>query len=298
MVHSMTAYGEAAGAFEDWRWHWEMRSVNGRGLDLKLRLPEGFGFLEADCRRLAAQVLGRGSVSVALKFSKGAGEAAREIDAQALRGQLALLASVQEIAAEAGQALTPLSQADALSLPGVLRDDSAAKAAERQAAQAPLLHSFEAALAALRSMRATEGAALAALFFVLLDQIEQLCGAAEAMAPERAAHQSRVLSEALARVQGIGEGGDPDRLAQELAMIAVKGDVTEELDRLRLHIQAAKDLLAQDGPMGRKLDFLTQEFNREANTLCSKAQYAPLTQIGLDLKAAIDQMREQVQNVE
>jgi len=298
MLHSMTAFGDARDSFETLSWHWELRSVNGRGLDLKLRLPEGFGFLEAECRRVAGKHLARGSVSASLRLFHNVASSDAQVDEEALRGQLALLNSVQEIAQHAGQELAPLGVAEALALPGVLRDKSAEQSALRKDAAPLVLESFQAALKALCGARKAEGDALAGILNGLIDQISTLCGDAEAMAPERAAHQGRVLSDALERLSEAGDKVDPDRIAQELAVIAVKGDVTEELDRLRVHVQAAKDLLALEGPAGRKLDFLTQEFNREANTLCSKAQYAPLTQIGLDLKAAIDQMREQVQNVE
>jgi len=147
-------------------------------------------------------------------------------------------------------------------------------------------------------MREGEGAALAAVLAAQVDEIEALVAQAEAQLPARAEQTRAALRRALDRITAEGAPLDEDRLAQELALVAVKADVTEELDRLRAHVQAARDLLGQGGAVGRKLDFLAQEFNREANTLCSKAQDKTVTRIGLDLKAVIDQMREQTQNVE
>jgi uncharacterized protein (TIGR00255 family) len=153
-------------------------------------------------------------------------------------------------------------------------------------------------LTSFLAMRATEGAALSEVLTGQFNQIETLTTAANAAASERKDHVANTLRENLARVLDNTEGADPDRVAQELAILAVKSDITEEIDRLASHVSAARELLATDGPIGRKLDFLSQEFNREANTICSKSQFADLTSIGLDLKAVIDQMREQVQNVE
>ena len=163
---------------------------------------------------------------------------------------------------------------------------------------ATLLAEFPGALADFNDMRAREGAALAQVLEAQLTQVAELTTQAAALAETRKDEMAQTLQRNLSRVLDNAEGVDADRLAQELALIAVKSDITEEIDRLRAHVDAARALLAQDGAVGRKLDFLMQEFNREANTLCAKAQNTALTQIGLALKAVIDQMREQVQNVE
>jgi uncharacterized protein (TIGR00255 family) len=179
---------------------------------------------------------------------------------------------------------------------GVL--DTASADHDTTALRDAILADFEAPLADFLAMRAAEGAALATILCDQLDQIAALTEQAARAAEARRADMAGVLRAQLARVMDNADGADPSRIAQELALIAVKSDVTEEIDRLRAHVAAARALLAETAPIGRKLDFLSQEFNREANTLCSKAQNTALTAIGLDLKSVIDQMREQVQNVE
>jgi uncharacterized protein (TIGR00255 family) len=164
--------------------------------------------------------------------------------------------------------------------------------------RAALLADLPQVIEAFRAMRAGEGAALGAVLSAQLDQIETLVETARAQAQDRAEQRRRSMAQALARVMDNVDAADPQRIAQELALIAVKADITEEIDRLVAHVAAARDLLGRAEPVGRRLDFLMQEFNREANTLCSKAQDSALTQTGLALKVVIDQMREQVQNVE
>lgn len=298
MLHSMTAYGQASGAVDGWQWDLELRSVNGRGLDLKFRLPETLVPLEQELRRRAGKKLARGSVSVHVRLSRIAETSVGALDRTVLQEHLDMLRAVHLILEDQGLSPSPLDAGSLLSLPGVVRSEIEAEDETEEALKASVLESFDQALQALIETRQSEGAALEKLLHAMVDQVAAACQAAAALAPERSAHQHRVLSEALARATNAGEGVDPERLAQELALIAVKGDVTEELDRLSIHVGSARDLLGSDGPVGRKLDFLTQEFNREANTICSKSQFGPLTQIGLDLKATIDQMREQVQNVE
>jgi uncharacterized protein (TIGR00255 family) len=214
---------------------------------------------------------------------------------------LAALVRVQAAAKARGLSLAPVSAADILTLRGVL-DAGAADAphAESQAgAQAvALLADLPALVADFDTMRRHEGAALAALIAAQVDRVTSLTDAAEAALGPRHERMRATLAEAVARLSPLAATADPARLEQELAILATKSDVTEELDRLRAHVEAARALLGQGGPVGRKLDFLTQEFNREANTLCAKSQSPALTRIGLDLKAVIDQMREQVQNVE
>lgn len=298
MAQSMTGYASRAGGSTGWSWVWEIRSVNGRGRDIRLRLPEGLDGLEAGVRAALGARVARGNVTVSLRLSREGPAGGARVDPAALGRALAQLGQVAAAAAEAGMPLAPVSAAEVLALPGVLA------APEAESADAALLAAlradFDAALDAFLAARATEGAALTAVIAGQLDRIAALTRAAAALAEDRRHAQAESLRAALARVAdaGAGEGVDPGRVAQELAMIAVKSDITEEIDRLDAHVAAARALLSEPGPVGRKLDFLTQEFNREANTLCSKAGFAPLTAVGLDLKTVIDQMREQVQNLE
>jgi len=298
MTISMTGFAARKGQGCGASWMWDIRSVNGKGLDLRLRVPEWVDGLEAALRTELGRALQRGNVSLTLKVTRDAAEGADKlrINAGVLRSVLQALAVVEGAAMEAGVTLSQASQADVLVLRGVLEtgateEDSAPLRAALLADLGPLLADFA-------SARASEGAALQAVIGAQLDLIDGLVDAAGDAAEQRRDRAGEVLRAQLARVLGNAEGVDAQRLAQELAMIAVKTDVTEELDRLRAHIAAARALLADSAPIGRKFDFLMQEFMREANTLCSKAQDMVLTRIGLDLKTVIDQMREQVQNVE
>ncbi|MBJ3762941.1 YicC family protein [Maribius pontilimi] len=297
MIHSMTAFASGTGARDGLSWTWDLRSVNARGLDLRIRVPDWIDGLEPGLRALLQKGLSRGSVTLGLRLIRDTGPEDGP-DADAIDLTLARIAAVQGRAAAQGMSLAPCSAADVLELSAGQgpRQSSPDEVASLRAA---LLAEFEATiLPAFLAMRATEGAALKT---VLLDQVAQvaaLTDTAAAQAEARLPQVRETLKAALARVVDNTDGADPDRVAQELALLAVKADVTEEIDRLRTHVAAARDHLAGDGPTGRKLDFLTQEFNREANTLCAKAQDAALTATGLQLKAVIDQMREQVQNVE
>ncbi|WP_294621563.1 YicC/YloC family endoribonuclease [uncultured Roseovarius sp.] len=296
MLRSMTAFASAKGATGGFSWTWELRSVNGKGLDLRLRVPDWIEGLEAALRAGLSKALTRGNVNLALRVQAEDQTGRLALNAGQLHDVLTAMAEVEAQAMDRGLSLAPATAADILGLRGVL--DAGAGAQDTTALRAALLEDFEALLAAFVEMRETEGAALKEVLDDQLDQIatltEQAAKAAEARQPE----MQKATRAALVRVMENTDGADEARVAQELALIAVKADVTEEIDRLRAHVQAARGLLAQGSPIGRKIDFLSQEFNREANTLCSKAQNAGLTSVGLDLKAVIDQMREQVQNVE
>ncbi|MDP2739791.1 MAG: YicC/YloC family endoribonuclease [Pseudorhodobacter sp.] len=298
MTISMTGFAARKGQFGAITWAWDIRSVNGKGLDLRLRLPDWIDGLEAALRAELGRALHRGNVSLTLKVAREPGEGAEalRVNTGVLRAVLRALSVVENAAMEVGVTLAQASQSDVLGLRGVLEagtgeEDTALLRAALLADLAPLLADFTA-------MRAAEGAALAQVIAAQLDRIAALHDAARIEAAARADAAATLLHEALARVLANADGVDASRLAQELALIAVKTDVTEELDRLAAHVAAARTLLAASGPVGRKFDFLMQEFMREANTLCSKAQALALTHIGLDLKTVIDQMREQVQNVE
>ncbi len=293
----MTGFASARGAGHGFAWAWEIRSVNARGRDIRLRLPDWIEGLEAALRPLVQGTVARGSVTVSLKLQREAeAEVALAPDQELLRQVLATLKAIEQEAAGRQLQLAPTSAAQILDLR--VFAESARPEADSAALRTALAGEFPALLEAFDSMRAAEGAALARVIGGQLDTIAALAERAARAAEARKEKTAQTLRENLARVLDNSEGADPDRVAQELALIAVKADVTEEIDRLRAHVDAARALLEADGPVGRKLDFLTQEFNREANTLCAKAQSVELTRIGLDLKAVIDQMREQVQNVE
>ena len=296
MITSMTAFANRTGAADGVSWTWEMRGVNARGLDLRLRVPDGIDGLEASLRATLGKALNRGNINLVLRVTREDGTRGQAIDQAQLDAVLAALDQVQERAFEMGVTLAQPNAADVLGQRGVMvtiqqEDDTPDLAALLMADFAPLLADFTA-------MRAAEGAALERVITAQVNEIEALVtkaeAAAEARRPEVVDTLRRSMQKILDGVTDVDEG----RIAQELALLAVKSDVTEEIDRLRAHIAAARDLLSSDKPNGRKLDFLTQEFNREANTLCSKAGAAALTAVGLDLKAVVDQMREQIQNVE
>ena len=295
-VMSMTGFAVVQGSFEDWSWSADIRAVNGRSLDLRLRLPEVNG-LEPELRKRLQARLGRGNVAVQLKLSQEEATSGITLNETTLAATLEVLKSVEEAARTAGLDLASLRATDIAAMRGVV-EISDADDSDKTGLKRALLDSLGEALDAFIADRAREGAALAAIISAQIDQIEGLMKAALNAVGDRETAQKLAIERALARLLDATDLGDSVRLQQELALIAVKTDVTEEIDRLAAHIDAARDLLATEGPVGRKLDFLMQEFNREANTLCSKAQSSALTAIGLDLKTVIDQMREQVQNIE
>lgn len=299
MTISMTGFAARKGQGAGHGWAWDIRSVNGKGLDLRLRVPDWIEGLEAALRTEIGRALQRGNVSLTLKVSRdGMGEGAEglRVNGPALSAALAALAAVEAAAMAAGVTLAQATAADVLGVRGVL--DSSAAEVDTAALRTAILADLPALMAEFAAMRAAEGAALRAVIAGQLDQIDRLLTEATTEAAARRDQSATTLREALARVLSNADGVDETRLAQELALLAVKTDVQEELDRLTAHVAAARALLDDAGPVGRKFDFLMQEFMREANTLCSKSQALALTRIGLDLKTTIDQMREQVQNVE
>ncbi|GIT92230.1 hypothetical protein JANAI62_26870 [Jannaschia pagri] len=270
---------------------WELRSVNARGLDVRLKLPEAVPGLEPLAREMLTSQVARGNVTLTLRINS-AGGGVPQLNAGSLPAALDAVAEVQATAEARGLALGPVSATDILALRGLWEVGETAPDLTPETCRSDLSE----LLTAFDADRAREGGALARVLGEHVDEIERLTRAATDLAPERSAHLSAALTAALDRIAAADV--DQARLAQEIAMLAVKGDVTEELDRLGVHVSAARDLLTAEGPVGRRLDFLTQEFNREANTLCSKAQMSALTAIGMDLKTVIDRLREQVQNVE
>ena len=295
---SMTGFAARRGAAVGYAWIWDLRSVNGKGLDLRLRLPDWIDGLELAIRAELQKALTRGNVSLTLKVMQDGGgeEAAFRLNPRQLAAALSALAEVEEAAMTSGVTLRQPTATDVLTLRGVL--DHTQQEQETAPLRAAILADLPGLLADFAAMRAAEGAALAEVLSAQLNRIEALTAEAQREAAARLATQADTLREGIARVLAATDVVDEARLAQELALLAVKTDVTEELDRLAAHVTAARAHVTDPAPVGRKLDFLMQEFMREANTLCSKAQSLALTRIGLDLKTVIDQMREQVQNVE
>ena len=288
---SMTGFARAEGQNDGYAWAWELRSVNGRGLDLRFRLPSGTDALEPALREAAGKALKRGNVTANLSLKREE-TVAFSVDPLALERALKL---VLELAARIPGAPPPQAEA-LLRLPGVIR--SAATETDIPVPSAAILAGFASALAQLVATRRGEGARLGDILRGQLSEISALHATAGVQAADQpAAHRARVLENVqalLGEVPGLPE----ERIAQEVALLAARSDVREELDRLASHLAAAAALLAEGEAIGRRFDFLVQEFNREANTLCSKSASVALTATGLKLKATIEQMREQVQNVE
>ena len=296
MIRSMTGFATKAGGLGPHSWNWELRAVNGKGLDLRIRMPDWIPGLEAGLRKAAGADIARGNVTLGLRVMREEGSGGLAVNEAQLGIVLDALGRIEMAAMDAGVSLAPSKATDIVTMRGVL--EQAAVEDNNDALASALLTEFDEVLAAFNAMRSSEGAALEAVMRDQLAQIEGLTSQAAELAQARAAQSATALKNNLARVMDNVDGIEPDRIAAELAMIAVKADITEEIDRLAAHVAAAKELLDAQGPIGRKLDFLMQEFNREANTLCAKAQNSDLTRVGLGLKAVIDQLREQVQNVE
>lgn len=291
---SMTGFARTEGVAEGLAWAWELRSVNGRGLELRLRLPPGLDALEPALREAAGKQLRRGNVTANLTVKRD--DQPRLAPDPAALEQVLLLATA--LAARIPGAPAPRAEA-LLALPGVLRPAAAAEddgaAAVREAAYR---QGFAAALEALVAARRGEGARLALTLRGLLDEITALRATAGIQAADQPAAQRARMLESVQALLGEVPGLPEERIAQEVALLASRSDVREELDRLDAHLHAADTLLAENTAIGRRFDFLVQEFNREANTLCSKSASVLLTATGLRLKAAIEQLREQVQNIE
>jgi len=293
-VVSMTGFGRAEGAAGGASWVWEARSVNGRGLDVRVRAPTGFDALEPQVREAAQKRFKRGSLQVSLTIK-------RETAAGAVTLNTALIETLIEAGktyVHTGRVIAP-SWDGLLNVRGVLAgtEDAGDPIELRAALDGDLVAGLAVALDNLARMRAQEGSALGALLGALLGRIEAAAGEARALA---AATPAALLERIRTRLAALAPEIviDPQRLAQEAALAASRADVREELDRLTSHVTEARALLEGPDAAGRRLEFLSQEFNREANTLCSKSSDLALTRLGLDLKTAIDQLREQAANVE
>ena len=290
----MTGFARGTGQDGSVAWAWEAKSVNGRGLDVRCRLPAGMDAIDPEIRRIAGELFARGSLNVSLQIEGGAGQTRLSVNRDALDQILDVCRELrQEVEA------APPSIESLLAIRGVveLAEEEEAPEARRQR-DALILGGLRETLDALLVSRRDEGARIAS---VLADQLDEIAGLAE-QAAENAALQPEALRARLIERVGAVIDATPalpeERLAQEVALLLVKSDGREEIDRLRAHVAAARELIEVGGAVGRRLDFLCQEFNREANTLCSKATDVELTRIGLDLKVVIDQLREQVQNLE
>ncbi len=293
MINSMTGFSRARGASDRFEWSWEIRSVNGRNLDIRMRLPAGFERIDREGRQIITRHLGRGNVSAALNFTDAGGQAAYRIN-DALLDQLCRIC----VDFEGRPGVVQARLDGLLAIRGVVEpDESILGDEERKALEDAMLLTLEEAVRDLNDVRGREGAALLAVISGLLDDLERECAEAAAAASGQPAAIRDRLNRLLAEI-GADNTVSEDRLAQEVALLAVKADIREELDRLQAHVVAARDLLEQGGAIGRKFDFLCQEFNREANTICSKAQVLELTRAGLAIKGIIDRIREQVQNIE
>ena len=296
MIHSMTAFASQTGTLGTTSWIWEMRGVNARGLDVRVRIPDGLDGLEIAARAALKKHVHRGNVTLNLRLSHQEGAAPMTLDSTQLDAVLKALDEVQERAFDMGVTLAQPNAADVLAQRGVMVqgkvDDN------NSDLNVALIAEIEPLVSDFMAMRQAEGAALHGVINDQLIQIDALVLQAAEAAEARKPFVADQLATAMQRVLQNVADVDPDRIGQELAILAVKSDITEEIDRLVVHVAAARALLDDPKPAGRKLDFLTQEFNREANTLCSKAGATALTAIGLELKAVIDQMREQIQNVE
>lgn len=291
---SMTGFSRTTGTWRDLSWVWEIKSVNGKALDLRFRLPAGYDAVENAARALAAPHVKRGNLQINLAVQGGAASNSLRINTVLLDQLVAVAESLRDRMGSA-----PIQAENLLALRGVLEADEAVLSEEdTKERDAAVLVSFETAVSALAQSRRDEGARLAAVLGSQLSRIAELTDAARAN-PSRSVDAIRQrMAEQVARLLEQSDIFDPQRLHQEAIVMATRADIQEELDRLASHLAAAHVLMGAREPVGRKFDFLTQEFNREANTLCSKANDPSLTNIGLDLKTTIDQLREQVQNIE
>ena len=293
-IRSMTGFARSDGASAGVQWHWEVRTVNGRALDIRLRLPPGLDALEGPAREVIQRRLARGSCTATLALERRAEATEIRINQAAVAQVLAAVDKVR-----ASTDLQPLTADGLLAVRGVLEVvEPAEQPGAAEARNAALLKSLEEALSGVAAARAGEGKRLAAIIAEQIDRIETLVGEAERAPARRPEHIARRLRDQVQKLIEAAPALDESRLYQEAVLLAAKADIEEEIKRLRAHVAQARELIAAAEPAGRRLDFLAQEFNREANTLCSKSGDTDLTRTGLALKAVIDQLREQVQNIE
>jgi uncharacterized protein (TIGR00255 family) len=292
-VMSMTGFARADGAAAGYSWAWEVKSVNSKGLDLRFRLPHGFDQIEAGARKIGGERFTRGNLSINLTLQRPDRPPALDVNREVLEQMISL-------AAEYKGGRDKVDVETLLTLRGVVevvenQDEDEADISARDAAIAA---GFTDLMDALAAARGDEGARLAVVVDEHVEEISSLTVQAAALAEMQPARRTERLMTQLGELLAGENPVSEDRLAQEIALIVSRGDIREELDRLVAHVGAANDLMSEGGAVGRRLDFLCQEFNREANTLCSKSADLELTRIGLALKASIERLREQIQNIE
>jgi len=293
-LSSMTGFARGHGAAGTYAWAWELKSVNSKGLDFKLRLPPGWDAIEPGVRTRASQVLARGSVFANLTVNREGAPPVVRVNEPVLG---AVLAALKGLSGKVEAA--PPSLDGILSLKGVIEVSEAEESEEeRRAAEAAIVAGFGRALEGLADMRRTEGQELGRVLTARLSEIAVLAARADAVPGRKPEAIKARLAQQVAALLETSQRFDADRLHQEAILLATKADIREELDRLAAHVAQVKKLLAEGGPIGRKLDFLSQELNRESNTLCAKANDVELSNIGLELKSIVEQFREQVQNLE
>lgn len=293
-IKSMTGFARDDASVGRYSWFWEVRTVNGRGRDVRMRLPQGYEFLEDACRTLANEVIVRGSCNISLKVERLTGEQEIRLNETALV-QISRAIRRAEMIIDAGEPRLD----GILALRGVLEvKEPEHSPGEMEEFTAAISASLKNALNKIVDARLSEGRHLAQAISQQIDQIERLVERVEA-SPNRTAEAIKArLGDQVRKLIGSDSGLNEERLYQEAVMIATRADVEEELIRLRAHIASVRELLASDETVGRKLDFIAQEFNREANTICSKSNALDITTAGLDMKTIVDQMKEQVQNIE
>jgi uncharacterized protein (TIGR00255 family) len=294
VLSSMTGFARGHGASGPYAFEWELKSVNAKGFDLRMRLPPGWDELESFAKKRASEVLSRGTVYANFNVK-------RTNAISTVRVNEDVLASIVRIAGTLASKIDAVAPSidGLLSIKGVIEivepenDEVEDKAAREAAAVA-----FDQTLAHLVDMRQREGVALGQILLQRMNEIEQLAGKAEAAPGRKPDAVKARLAEQIAVLLETSDRFDPDRLNQEAVLIAAKADIREELDRIASHVAQAREMIAKGGPVGRRLDFLAQEFNREVNTCCSKSNDIELTNTGLEMKNVVEQFREQVQNLE
>jgi uncharacterized protein (TIGR00255 family) len=293
-LSSMTGFARSHGTSGSYAFEWELKSVNAKGFDLRVRLPPGWDDLEAFAKKRAAEVLSRGTVYANLNVKRTNAVSTVRINEDVLGS----IVKVAGVLAGKIDAVAP-SIDGLLALKGVIElVEPESNEAEDKAAKTAAGAAFDQALLDLVEMRQREGVTLGQILSQRMEEIERLARKAEA-APGRKPEAIRArLAEQIAALLETSDRFDPDRLNQEALLIAAKADIREELDRIASHISQARDLISKGGPVGRRLDFLAQEFNREVNTCCSKSNDLELTNTGLEMKNVVEQFREQVQNLE
>ena len=299
MVQSMTGFGVVTGESQAHSWTAELRSVNGKGLDIKIRVPDWIDSLEGEVRTRLKQLIKRGNVTLTIKLQNDESEQTNSLslDEGILSQTLNNIAKIEQLGLDQGVSFTPSKAADLLAIKGIMTNKALSQE-QLDTLCREILNSLDPLYNSFLFSRSSEGAQLLKFLETQLDALRAELGNAKALLGARDDHMRGLLKTQLAKILENTPQFDAQRMAQEVALIFVKSDVAEELDRLAIHIQAASDLLKAGGAVGRRMEFLMQEFNREANTLCAKAQFSELTSIGLEMKVIIDQMREQIQNLE